>query len=199
MYNKLGIDIDGVLTEEGSENNSIWQQKMIDFFDRNINLRKHTYNLAEAFGLNDEELKLFLEKELENIYRQVPAAEGARETLETLKKKGFELILITARHSRYNKLTKNWLKKYDIPYDSLYHEDNKAPLAEKLNLKLFIEDNKFNALAISKKNIPVILVSKYHNKDIKTNNLIYRADSWIDIKKHLDTILSEHTSANKLS
>ncbi len=199
MHNKLGIDIDGVLTEEGSENNSIWQQKMAEFFGRNINLRKNTYNLAEAFGLNTEELNLFLKKELENIYRQVVPAEGAKKTLEEIKERGFELILITARHSKYNNLTKNWLKKYNIPYDSLYHEDNKAPLAEKLKLKLFIEDNKFNAIAISEKNIPVILVSKYHNKDIKEDNLIYRADSWKDIKKHLDIILSEHTAANKFS
>ncbi|RCW51472.1 MULTISPECIES: hypothetical protein [unclassified Halanaerobium] len=199
MHNKLGIDIDGVLTEEGPKNNSIWQQKMTEFFGRNINLRKNTYNLAEAFGLNTEELNLFLKKELENIYRQATPAEGAKETLEELKERDFTLILITARHSKYNTLTKNWLKKYDIPYDKLYHEDNKAPLAEKLKLKLFIEDNKFNALAISKKNIPVILVSKYHNKDIEKNNLIYRADSWQDIKRQLYTILSEHTATNKFS
>lgn len=197
MFYKLGIDIDGVLTEEGPENNSIWQQKMIDFFNRKINLEKNTYNLAEAFGLNDEELNLFLEKELQNIYSQVPPAQGAKETLSELKDKGFKIILITARHSEHNDVTKNWLKKYNIPYDNLYHEHDKAPLVEKLNLKLFIEDNKNNALSISAKNIPVILVNKYHNRDLKENDLIYRANNWQDIKGHLNDLLSENTATNK--
>ena len=56
MKYNFGIDIDGVLTDEGPDNNSIWQQKMNEFFDREITLKEYTYDLAKAFAINNQEL-----------------------------------------------------------------------------------------------------------------------------------------------
>src|SRR6056297_2901980 len=116
MQYKIGIDIDGVLTDEGPRKNSIWQQKMNELFDREIKLKKYTYNLAEAYDITGEELQLFLKEKLPEVYAEVKPALGARETLKELESAGHELILITARNEIFKSLTENWLNKHDIPY-----------------------------------------------------------------------------------
>ncbi|MCG8513199.1 MAG: hypothetical protein MI740_03580, partial [Halanaerobiales bacterium] len=61
------------------------------------------------------------------------------------------------------------------------------PRAVQRNIKLFIEDNAHNAEQISEKNIPVLLMNKYHNKYLSENEKIIRVDTWFKIR---DFILS---------
>ena len=199
MKYNFGIDIDGVLTDEGPDHNSIWQQKMNEFFDREITLRKDTYDLRKAFAINDQELNDFIQDKIEEIYSSVKAVDKARKTLTELYEQGHNLILITARDKRHRSLTENWLKENQIPYHELYHEHNKAPLAVEKNISLFIDDRKENALEIAAKNIPVILVSKYHNSDFKGNEKITKVNNWDEIKQNLDLFFSKDTLSSKLS
>mgnify|MGYP006433394173 CR=1 FL=1 len=199
MKYNFGIDIDGVLTEEGPDHNSIWQQKMNEFFDREITLKKYTYDLRKAFALNDQELNEFIQDKIEEIYSSVKAVDKAREILTELYNQGHRLILITARSEEHRDLTEKWLKENNIPYHELHHEDQKAPLAAEKNISLFIDDRKENALEIAEKNIPVILVNKYHNSDFEGNDQITKVNNWDDIKKNIDLFFSKNTHAGKLS
>ncbi len=181
MKKIIGIDIDGVLTHEKENGNNIWQMKLAEYLDKDITRSKDEYNFKKAFNLTDRELEGFIDKHLANIYKNLKPAPGALDTLLKLRKLDFKIILITAREKEYKKITENWLVKYNIPYDSLYHEDNKAPLALDNNIQLFIEDNKNNALQLLKNNIPVILINKYHNQNIKEKENIYRVNNWQQI------------------
>jgi len=193
---KIGIDIDGVLTDEGPDHDNIWLQKMNNYFDKQIKKVEDTYQLAEAYGLQNEELNAFLEDELANIYREARPAIDACETLKELKAKNAELILITARNKEFKELTLNWLNEHDFPFDELHHNKDKAPLAVKKGIELFIEDNQSNALEISQNQIPVLVVNKYHNKNLKENNKIKRVNNWQEIRKHIFA-LSVDTVSNK--
>ncbi|MFP4019970.1 MAG: 5' nucleotidase, NT5C type [Halanaerobium sp.] len=199
MKYNFGIDIDGVLTDEGPDHNSIWQQKMNEFFDREITLKKDTYDLRKAFAINDQELNNFIQEKIEEIYSSVKAVDKARETLTELYEQGHNLILITARDERHRALTENWLKENAIPYHELYHEHNKAPLAVEKNISLFIDDRKENALEIAAKNIPVILISKYHNSNFKGNEKITKVNNWDEIKENIELFFSKNAHAGKLS
>ncbi len=197
MKYNIGIDIDGVLTDEGNQEKNIWLQKMNELFDRNIKLKEYTYDLRKAFGLTDQELDHFLKIKLPEVYANVGAAPGAKETLEELSQAGHKLILITARNEMFRDITENWLEKHKIPYHELHHDDDKAPLAVEKDIALFIDDRKENAAQIAAENIPVILVNKYHNLNFESNNNILKADDWNEIKKNIKLLLSKNTPAGK--
>jgi hypothetical protein len=199
MKYNIGIDIDGVLTDEGDRENSIWQQKMNELFDRKISLKEYTYDLRKAFGLTEQELNHFLEIKLPEVYANVGLAAGARETLEELHQAGHNLILITARNEIFREVTEKWLEKHQIPYHELHHDDDKAPLAVKKDIALFIDDRKENAVQIASENIPVILVNKYHNLSFESNNNILKADNWNEIRENIKSLLSKNTPAGKFS
>ena len=199
MKYNFGIDIDGVLTDEGPDHNSIWQQKMNEFFEREITLKEYTYDLRKAFAINDQELNDFINAKIAEIYSNVKAVKKAKDVLTDLYNQGHYLVLITARSKEHRELTEKWLAEKEIPYHELHHEEEKAPLAEKKNISLFIDDRKENALAIAEKNIPVILVSKYHNYDFSGNEKITKVDNWDQIKENIDLFFSKNTHTSKLS
>ena len=185
MQKKLGIDIDGVLTHEGGDKNNIWQKHLSNFLGYDIQRKKDAFDFTEAYGLSDDIIKKFVEHKSKEIYTKVKPAPDSRQVIQALKKRGYCIYIITARDLKYHKLTKNWLKKHDIPYDNLHHRKNKLPLIQKENIPLFIEDNKKNILQLSQNNITVIIKDRYHNRMIKEENssLLYRADNWQQIKE----------------
>jgi len=185
MNKIIGIDIDGVITREGDEKNNIWHNALCEYFGEELERKNDVFNFIDAYELSKTEIENFINDNIEDIYKTVKPAKGAKETINFLKKYNFEILLITARHHNFKNLTKNWLKQYNIPYDTLIHEENKAPLAIEKNIKLFIEDNKKNAIKLLKNNIAVIIMDRYHNRSLKNNDKLYRAENWVDIKKYI--------------
>jgi hypothetical protein len=66
------------------------------------------------------------------------------------KENGFEIIILTGRPESTRKVTKEWLQKYNIPYDKLYMrswEDNflKAPDFKRKIYETEIKENVFCA------------------------------------------------------
>jgi uncharacterized protein len=187
MFKKIiGIDIDGVITDEGIEDNNIWLKTLRNYLKRNIKRKEDVYDFNEAFNISKEDLNDFLENNLENIYSNAIPYPTAIEVIKYLRDKDFIIYLITARNIKYNDLTMKWLNKYNIPYNELIHEKDKAPLAYEKNIELFIEDNESNAIKLIEYNIPVILVDKYHNRNIINKEKLYRVNNWLDIKRIID-------------
>ena len=189
MVKKIGIDIDGVITHEGDAEDNIWHNAFCEYFGKDIERKKDVFNFIEAYDLSQKEVEDFLDKNIENIYKRVKPAPGARNTLCKLKESGVKILLITARDKKFQDLTLNWLDKYNIFFDKLIHEENKAPLAHNKNISLFIEDNKKNALQLLEYNIRVIIMDKYHNQNIehKHKDKIFRAENWNQIRNYIFT------------
>ncbi len=181
----IGIDIDGVITYEGEPYDNIWHNSLCNYLGRNIKRVKDSYDFVEAYGLPCQVIEDFLKENIERIYSEVKPASGAREALQELQDRGFTLYLITARNSKFRPLTEEWLKKHKIPYTRLFHDDNKAPLAIKNGVELFIEDNEMNTRQLLAHNIPVILFNKYHNSSLDSHEQVYRVDNWQESKKYI--------------
>ncbi|MGM0410958.1 MAG: LNS2 domain-containing protein [Bacillota bacterium] len=188
MNKIFGIDIDGVITDEGSANDNIWHNALCDHFSQNLNRIKNVYDFAEAYNLSERELNEFINENIEYIYKNVKVYPKASKVINQLYNNGFKIHLITARHKEYNNITKNWLKKHSIPYHSLSHEDDKAPLALKKNIELFIEDNYNNAIDIANNGIKVLLMNKYHNLNRELINNITRVNNWDEIVENINKL-----------
>ena len=186
MQNIIGVDIDGVITDEGDSENNIWQKALSEYMQRDITRIRDVYNFNRAFDLSPEVIDDFLNERLAHIYSNVIPLHKAKETINYLFEIGFKIILITARDQSFRQLTSKWLKDHGIKYTQLHHEDNKAPLAAEMNIELFIDDNQENAIQIAQKEIDVLLMDKYHNQDIGDHELIYRVDNWTDIREYID-------------
>lgn len=178
----IGVDIDGVITKEGPAHDNVWHQALVEYLGKDIKRIKDRYNFMEAYNLPAETINDFLKEHLVRIYQEAEPAFYVKEILAELLVKKFKIYLITARKEKYNQLTKNWLKKHQIPYTKLFHSDKKAPLAQRKKIKLFIEDYEENIKDLLAYNIPVIIMNKYHNQSLKGEN-IYRVDNWQEIKE----------------
>ncbi|MGM0437253.1 MAG: 5' nucleotidase, NT5C type [Bacillota bacterium] len=190
MNKILGIDIDGVITNEGPADNNIWHNALCNHFSQDLTREKNVYDFMEAYNLSEREMNEFINENIAEIYANVKAYPKAIKTISNLYNKGFKIHLITARHKEFREITKNWLEKHSIPYHSLTHDVPKAPLAVKKKIDLFIEDNYDNAFDIASKNIKVLLVNKYHNLNKELVKNIKRVSDWSEIKKEIKNFYS---------
>lgn len=181
----IGIDIDGVITDEGHCNGNIWHNALCDFLGHNLKRVCDTYDFDQAYNLKNDIINDFLKEHEEKIYRQIRPAKKARDTIDLFIQKGFEIHLITARETRFQEITENWLRENKISYSTLTHTRNKTPLAIKKGIRLFIEDKASTALELSKYGIFVILFSRYHNQHLKGNSNIIHANNWLEIKENI--------------
>ena len=182
----IGIDIDGVITNEKKGDENVWLRALNNYFEEKITRKKDVYSFTEAYEIPLEDLQDFLKNKLHEVYGNVGLAPRAKEIIDRLIDEGHTIYLITARHKEFRPLTIKWLQQHNIKYDYLFHEHDKAELAVEKNIKLFIEDNESNTRDLIEKGIPVILVDKYHNKSIEDYNNLYRVDDWNDIEEVLD-------------
>lgn len=190
----IGIDIDGVITHEKKGKQNIWLRSLNNYFEENIKRKKNVYDFSEAYDLPLEDLREFLNNKIHEIYSNVGIAPNAKKIIDELRNDGHIIYLITARHEKFRPLTIKWLEQHNVTYDFLYHEKQKAELAVEKNIKVFIEDNQANSKDILDKNIPVILVNKYHNQDLQQSDLLYRADNWNDIEEIINKLIAEINS-----
>lgn len=185
----IGIDIDGVVTKEKKGQENIWLRALNNYFSKKIIRKKDVYDFKRAYDLPLEDLQEFLNQKLYDVYSSVDIADNAKETIDHLIKNGHTIYLITARHQEFRPLTIKWLQQHDVNYNYLFHEHNKADLAVEKNIKLFIEDNQSNTAQLLEKNIPVILVDKYHNQNIKEQKKLLRVNNWLEIQSTLKILL----------
>ncbi|MFW6230253.1 MAG: 5' nucleotidase, NT5C type [Bacillota bacterium] len=184
MY-KFGFDIDGVITDEGNNENNIWYKYFINHFGEKAKKVSNSYDFREAYDLPDTVIEDFLAKNKEKIFSSVPPYQEAIDFLTKLKNKGHKIILITARHEDYRDITQNWLNKNNIPYDRLYHDEDKAPLALNENLKLFVDDHKDNVREIKSAGIPALLFTRDHNLEADKSEYTARVNNWQEIKEYI--------------
>lgn len=185
MKKIIGFDIDGVITDESHPNDNIWHDALCKYLGRDLERVHQSYPFTKAYGLSIDVVESFMEEKMEELIREVKPMEGALYTLDFLDKKNFHIHLITARNAKYDRVTYEWLNEYSIPYTSLIHDDNKAPLAVEKGIELFIEDSSSNTVELIAEGIPVILLNKYHNQDIADSNLIFRVDNWSEINRQI--------------
>lgn len=189
---RIGIDIDGVLTDIG--------RFVADYgskfcYENNIeyNVKDDEYNEAKALGITYEQAEKFWNAYLGFYATKYPSRYFASEIIKKLKENN-EIYLITARNEEglppetygtMQSMVKQWLADNNIEYDKLiFSKGSKLPYCLENEVDVMIEDSPTNIMDISTK-VPVLCFDNPYNKKIEGNN-ITRVYSWYDILNKID-------------
>ena len=191
---KIGIDIDGVLTDE--------QRYVLDygsayFAQNNIQYKIHNdiYDSKEIFEVSEDAYDAFWKEHIFDYSENINIRPFASNIIKRLVEENNEIYIITSRsyttYENENKLkmqrvVKEWLKRNKIKYNDIIFSREKDKICKELNIDVMIEDKPENVDKISK-DIPVICFNVEYNKKCEGKN-IYRAYSWYDVYKKIKEI-----------
>lgn len=191
---KIGIDIDGVITEIARFTGDYG----IKFcYDNNIEytIKDDEYDETKALGITEEQAEKFWNTYLEFYATKYPARSFASEVIKKLKQ-NHEIYIITARnedglpresYGRMQEFVKKWLIDNDICYDELiFSVGSKLPYCLENEIDIMVEDSPQNVKDISSK-IPVLCFDNSYNKHIEGKN-ITRVYSWYDVLNKIEKL-----------
>lgn len=184
---RIGIDIDGVLTDIEQ-----WQLdcggKFFSKFNKSV-VNKDGYETTEIFNVSDELDSRFWNEYLYEYVTKEPSRKYASEVIKKLKDSGNEIYIVTARYltdrntedgQRMRKIVIDWLEQENIVYDKIiFAPEDKLQICLENNIDVMIEDKVVNIEKISTR-LPVICFHAGYNKHCENDN-IYRTYTWYDI------------------
>ena len=193
---KIGIDIDDTtfLTVKS-------MLKYADKFEEEISgiptnrdsfgLIKNRYYLKVLYGWDEKTKFDFFDKYYKNVLEECTIMPNADKTIKKLKEEGDTIHFITARLMNIKDcdteaITKESLKKFNIPYDSLnLHISDKLSFCEKNEIDLLIEDSFETCRELTENGIKSILMTTKMNADIDAQGIV-RVNNWNEIYKEVE-------------
>lgn len=182
----IGIDIDDTIANTYDVLFNYAQNYTIndmgkEIKDVNRNSITHMY-CKDFHDWNNKEETEFLDKYYERMVLKVQPKMYAVENIRKLKESGEQIYLITARFLSdkfdVEKLTKDWLEKYNIPYDKLIlNSQNKVIVAKENDIDIFVDDSIKNCTEMANVGIKTYMMDTIINKDFEGEN-IERVYSW---------------------
>ena len=193
---RIGIDIDGVLTDFEK-----WQleigSKFFIKYNKNI-VNSDEYDSDTVFNVTKEMDSEFWHDYLYDYAKNEPARKFAGEVIDKLKDKGYEIYIITARYltdkndnlgKEMRNIVIEWLKENSINYDKIiFSPEDKFEICKENNISIMIEDKVENINNISKI-IPVVCFNAAYNKVCNGKN-IFRAYTWYDVYYQITNIIN---------
>ena len=183
----IGIDIDDTITDTYEVMMNYAQEYTIEVLKREPLINEtnsctnHLYVQYLHNWKNGEDLE-FLKEYYERIITEVRPKTLALKYLNKLHEQGHKIILITARwetdYTDIVGLTKEWLKRNNVPYDKLIvNAENKAIAAKQENIDVFIDDSFKNCQMVSDLGIKSYLMDTRTNREL-LDDRIKRIYSW---------------------
>lgn len=175
----LCIDIDGTITEP-----YYWLERANTYFGSSL-LPVHVtqYEIHKLLGIEPEDYMDFYRENDVLLHSEAQIRLGASEVLSSLYGKHF-VHFVTAREEKMTDVSLQWLKKYQIPMDSISHlgSHHKVEKAVELQSDLFIEDSLENALELAASGFLVLLMDCTYNKGHLPDNVL-RVSNWFEIER----------------
>ncbi|TCC19929.1 hypothetical protein [Kribbella sindirgiensis] len=164
---KIGVDIDDVIypfmdtAHKLCEEAGITNGRQVD-----------AWHMWESYGCTRKEFMAVMDAATltGELYDALPI-ESAQWALKDLADAGHEIHLVTARGFGWNHgrlvryLTERWVKEWQIPHASLTFAQDKAPVALKLGLEMFIDDRVKNYDELDVAGVNVWLLHAPHNEN----------------------------------
>lgn len=187
---KIGIDID--------DTTFVTVKSMLKYADKfelertgkvnkdSFGLIKDRYYLKALYKWDDETKYAFFNKYYKNILEECTLMKDADITLQKLKSEGDEINFVTARlmdidGCETEKITKESLKKFNIPYDNLsLHVIDKVKFFKENNIDICIEDSYETCSRLQSLGIKSILMTTKMNEKIDTKD-VERVNNWNEI------------------
>ena len=187
---KIGIDID--------DTTFVTVKSMLKYADKfelertgkvnkdSFGLIKDRYYLKALYKWDDETKYVFFNKYYKNILEECTIMKDADITLQKLKSEGDEINFVTARlmdidGCETEKITKESLKKFNIPYDNLnLHVIDKVKFFKENNIDICIEDSYETCSRLQSLGIKSILMTTKMNEKIDTKDVV-RVNNWNEV------------------
>ena len=195
---KIGIDIDGVLTDLNkfqAEQGKKYFKNELQFFN------ECAFDFRDMFHCTKEKKDEFWKKNKLNYYLKAECDKYASKVTQMLKQQGHTIYLFTNRKETNNKgmisdiykrLLKFWLANNQIEYDEIIYCDPEKSAEDKYyackekEIDIMIEDQKLSAYLES--NIcKVIIINRPYNIGVKLPS-ITRLNSFETIKNGLEEL-----------
>lgn len=182
-----GIDIDGVLADYPR----FWIEFIIKELKPVIKGETQEANLLDAFkNIIPYNTYRALKDKFRScgIKAEYPMMPYARDFLYTLAKKGYTIVLLTARpFEKYKTLFKqtiDWLEMNDLQYHSMiWGKDKHVKILSYVpNLKFLVEDHRYYANLVAHWGSPVFLLNNEYNQG-KTEPLVQRVHNLMEVIK----------------
>lgn len=183
----IGIDVDAVLLDSHSAMRKyVWEKYGKTWYEGDP--RSWLFLTEDSILTGEEAKAIFLDPAYFNLTEPLPDAKHA---LDLLKRFNLQPFLVTARGAtepydspaRWGILeeTLKMLSKHDLFWRGITISDDKACIAEKYNIRYFIEDNLETVLELSKVCKYVFLVDYLYNQtDQEIPDNIIRVPSVLD-------------------
>ena len=183
----LGLDMDDTIC---STNELIIE--VADKYDREVLggtgvKDANAYEFTEMMGWEQDMKGKFFSDRLEYIMDNAPIKEGAREVINSLHDKGWEIIIISFRKDKYLtnpfELTKNWLDRNGIKYDKIFvNTGTKEDECLENNVTLFVDDKETHCEDVHNVGVDVLLFTNAYNHD---ESRFDRVDNWYQVEKYI--------------
>ena len=180
---RIGVDLDGVLTNM-EEYQLKYGKKYFKKSDDEIDVT--AIDIKDIFKVSKSEREKFWTKYIWKYCLIEAPKMNSVATLKKLKEEGHSIHIITGRaHTTetgklgdiFRKMVFMWLKKNDIPYDTIDFckedgsEEDKLRICKKLNIDVMIDDKTENNIAISKI-AKVLCFNALYNQNCEGNNIV---------------------------
>lgn len=182
IKNKIGIDIDGVLS-------NVVRAAVVyarDKYGIEFNADDVTeYDFSKCTPLSDSQVSQMLNDP--EFYEIADPIIFAPLSTSILFNAGFTIFLVTARPPETRPVTVSWLRRHKVHFTKLKFEKNKANVAFSYLLDYFVEDNRETAIQLSTIVEDVYLVDAPYNRGEIPSN-VHRVGTWSDILSTLARI-----------
>lgn len=168
----IGIDIDNVIS---NFNEMLIKEFLIH--DKELRgtgiINPKLFVTRGMFDWNAKETYEFYDANIERIAKNLGIIENAPEYINKLKAEGHKIYIITGRdngeYSNPYKMTRDWLKKYNINYDELlltnaYNSSEKAIVCLGKDIDIMIDDSTHVCNSVNQYGIEALLMDTDFNK-----------------------------------
>lgn len=191
----IGIDIDDTtfLTVK-------YMLKYADIFEEEISgipsnrdsfgLIKNRYYLKILYGWDEKTKFNFFDKYYKNVLEECTILPNADKIIKKLKEDGNTIHFITARLMNIKecdteKITRESLERYNIPYDTLnLHISDKLKFCKENKIDILIEDSYETCKEIMDNGIKAILMTTKMNMNIEDKEIV-RVENWNEIYRKI--------------
>lgn len=140
---------------------------------------------AEVYDWTLDDVLTFVHEGGITAFTDAPVRKGARETLAHWREAGIEVIVLTSRVSAWfgnpEKVSRDWLEKRRIPYDSLAADvPDKGAYCAEHGIDVLVDDNLTQCLSAQEKGVYAVLAVSRSTLE-RAHEIHYGGANWRQI------------------
>lgn len=183
---RIGLDIDNVISNFDDTLTKEYLKHDKELRNNGI-INKDKYITRGMFDWSEEENKEFYYSNIERIAKLLKPIKESVYYIKKLKQEGNEIYIISGRengeYTNAFKMTKEWLDKYEIPYDKIiltdtHSQHQKTEECIKNNIDIMIDDSVDKCKDLENNGITTYMMNTRFNQNVEFKN---RVSKWKEI------------------